>query len=349
MTVLDLSAFFDLDDGPPRDRWQRPMLIPRGGTEADRRWYTRASSLGDKIGDFFFLHTWEKRYLVKGLAQNMDLVRLAAAETYTTGFDKPDDKAGLRANSASGKRLDDIGNRALERAKIHEKADYGTAVHARTEPGNDGVDPDEKQHNDVQSCLQLWADLGVVHLGTEVFTATDQTWSAGTFDHLSYIPGVGICVTDKKTSSGVHADYDIQLAGYANGDVYDYTDDTRMTLEEYVASKGWDPSLLRRDVGFVWWIKNGRTTAHLLDLTAGWQAAQVAAWVRDEHHTKKDPEAIEAELLSEVEAIRLQLHRQIQAAATIGDLESIWSTPQNQAVWTDEHTATAIKRKGELA
>lgn len=347
--TFDFSEFFDLDEGPARDRWGRPLLIPRGGTEADRRAYTRASSLADKISDFAFLHTWEMRYLARGLAQNMDLVRLAAAETYTTGFDKPVDKVALRENQASGKRLDSIIERALDRAKIHEKADYGTAVHGRTEPGNTGADPDKKQYEDVQSCWALWALLGVVHLGTEVFTATDATNTAGTFDHLSYVPGYGICVTDKKTSSGVHADYDIQLAGYANGDVYDYTTDTRMTLEEYVASKGWDPALLNREVGFIWWIKDGQTTAHKLDLVEGWKAAQVAAWVRDVHHKKTDPPAMQDEIADNLSAFRAGLLSAITVADNVAELLALWNNPANQAIWTPTHTAAAADRKKALS
>lgn len=336
-----LETFFDLDEGPPRDRWGRPLLIPRGGTEADRRWYTRASSLADKLADFSHVHTWEKRYLARGMGLRPDLCRLAAAEPYTTGFDK----GNASENRASGKRLDEIIERALDAVKIHEKADYGTAIHARTEPGNDGTDPDDKQRLDVESCWGLWLDLGVVHLGTEIFTATDATWSAGTFDHLSYVPGLGIVITDKKTSSEVHPDYDIQLAGYANGDVYDYKTDQRMTLEEYVTSKGWDPALLRRDVGVIWWIKNGRTTAHVLDLTAGWMAAQVAAWVRDNHHTKKSPPPINASLLASSHGLRDGLTSGILAASSPEELLALWNNPANQAIWTAEHTAAASARK----
>src|SRR5690606_35027111 len=112
--------------------------------------------------------------------------------------------------------------------------------------------------------------MRVVHIGTEVFTANDELRSAGTFDHLDYVPGLGIVVTDKKTSSKAKSSYDVQLAGYSRSDVYDPETDQRQTLEEYVAERGWDPALINRSKGIIWWIKDGRTQARILDLDAGY-------------------------------------------------------------------------------
>lgn len=335
---MEITDFFDLDEGPPRDRWGRPLLIPRGGTEADRRWYTRASSLADMIEDFSHLQTWEKRYLAVGLSRRMDLVRLAAAEPYTTGFDKGDEKE----NRASGRRLDEIIRRVLDAAKIHEKADYGTAVHSRTEPGNDGTDPDDFQADEVKSFWDLLEKARIAIIGTEVFTANDRIWTAGTFDHMAYVPGYGICVTDKKTSREPKESYDVQLAIYANGDVYDYSNDTRMTLEEYVASLGWDPRLLRRDVGFLFWIKNGKTTIHELDLRRGWNSAIVAAdHVRDDHRKKKKTAP---NVTGKVESADLMT--MIQGAPTADFLHALWDA--QGGLWTPEHVAAATARREAL-
>ena len=342
---MKVTDFFDLTQGPPRDKYGRPLLIPRGGTEEDRQWYTRASSLGDKIEDFAFLHKWQMRYLAIGLSRNMDLVRLAAAEIYTTGFDKPDSKE----NSASGKRVDEVIERALERAKIHEKADYGTAVHARTEPGNEGVDPDEMQAKEVQSFWDLVSELGVTIIGTEIFTANDEVRTAGTFDHLMYVPGYGIIITDKKTSSKASESYDVQLSVYAHADIYDYETDTRTTLEEYVARAGWDPALINRDEGLIFWIKNGRTQTRFLDLKRGYQAARVAAWVRDEHHTKGTAKDVTKDIRAGVQTQRADLLRWIRTAESVDRLGKIWEDRRTQSIWTDEHTEAAKQRKAELA
>lgn len=321
------------------------MLIPRGGTPDDRQWYTRASGLGEFIEDNSFLVQWEQRYLAIGYSRRMDLVRLAAAETYTTGFDKGDNKE----NSASGRRIDALNRRALEAAKIHEKADYGTAVHARTEPGNEGVDPDEMQANDVSSFWALIKSHGITILDTEFFMANDKLRSAGTCDHLLYVPGYGIIIGDKKTSSKASKTYDVQFSVYANAEYYDYMTDQRMTLEERVEQLGWDPALINRDAGVILWIKNGRTQLRYLDLKEGLIAAEHAAWVRDVHQTKGVAKDVTKEIGAGVQTQRADLLRWIRTAESVDRLGKIWEDRCAQSIWTDEHTAAAQDRKAELA
>ena len=343
--LADFIGDFLAPERPPRDRSGRPLLIPRGLEISDenRAPYTRASSLGDMLEEFSFLWKWKMRGLAVGLAQSMDLVRLASSEIYTCGF--TDD---IQANRASGRRVDEIIERAMDRAGVDMKADYGTAVHSRTEDGNDSPDPDEMQAMDVASCWDLWAEMGVVHLGTEVFTACDELRSAGTFDHLSYVPSLGIVVTDKKTSAKAKATYDVQLGGYSRSDVYDVDTDQRMTLEEYIASKGWDPALLRRDVGIIWWIKGGKTQARYLDLDRGFEAAKIAAWIRDERRTMGVAPDWTKKILAEVSIQRDRLLTALSEAPTLEALLDIWNNPAAQAIWTEAHTAAATARKEAL-
>lgn len=341
----DFLESFLSPDKPPRDGSGRPLLIPRGATDGERVAYTRASGLADVLEEFSFLWKWKMRGLAVGLAQNMDLVRLAAAETYTCGF--TDDE---QANRASGRRVDEVIERALDRAGVDMKADYGTAIHARTEPGNTGTDPDEKQAADVASCWQLWADLGVVNLATEVFTANDELRVAGTFDHLSWVPGYGIIVTDKKTSAKAKSSYDIQLSTYTNGDVYDPETDQRLTLEEYIASLGWDPSLLNRDAGLIWWVKNGKTEARFLDLRNGYRWAKVAAEIRDERRPAAARVApnVGKRIAAALEVTRGVLMDAIAHADSLDRLYEIHGQPVFRAVWTDSHTEAAMAKKEEL-
>lgn len=348
MEELDdfLEEFFEADK-PPRDSSGRPLLIPRGLELVDenRAPYTRASGLGDILEEFSFLWKWKMRGLAVGLAQSMDLVRLAAAETYTCGF--AEDEV---ANRESGRRVDQVIERAMDRAGVDMKADYGTAIHARTEPGNTGTDPDEKQRVDVASCLDLWAELGIVNLGTEVFTANDELRVAGTFDHLSWVPGYGIVVTDKKTSAKAKSSYDIQLSIYANADVYDKETDQRLSLEEYVVSLGWDPGLLNRDVGIIWWVKGGRTEARFLDLANGYEWAKIAARIRDERRPAASRVApnVTKKIAKELITHRTALLDAIAHAPGAQELYQLWDNPVNQAIWTAEHTAAASARKEEL-
>lgn len=348
-TVDDFAAEFFEPERPPRDTSGRPLLIPRGVEISDenRVAYTRASGLGDILEEFSFLWKWKMRGLAKGLADSMDLIRLVAAENYTCGF--AEDEA---ANRQAGRNIDEVIERAMDRAGVPAKADYGTAIHLRTEPGNDahGTDPDEKQRLDQASCWDLWRELGVVHLGTEIFTANDELRTAGTFDHLSYVPGLGIIVTDKKTSSKAKANYDIQLADYAYSDVYDKDTDQRLTLEEFVAAQGWDPALLNRDVGIIWWVKGGKTQARQLDLVQGIRWARVAASIRDERRPAASRVAkdVTRSLAKEVESQRIRLLDALQNAPTVDILAGIWNNPTAQAIWTDLHTEAARARKEAL-
>ena len=198
------------------------------------------------------------------------------------------------------------------------------------------------------SCWDLWTELGCVHLGTEIFTACDELRSAGTFDHLTYVPGYGIIITDKKTSSKVKKTYDIQLGGYSRSDVYDPETDERMTLEEYIASKGWDPALLNRSVGLIWWVKNGKTQARFLDLDAGYEAAKIAAWIRDERRTLGVAKDVTKEIRNTVNNQRSSLATAIMGAPSVEALIALYNNPAAQAIWTDEHSAAATARRESL-
>lgn len=357
MTGID--DFFELPDGPPRDQYGRPLLMPAGHDpecpdckglpalqQPHRQWYTRSSSLSDMLTDFAHIHKWKMRYLARAMGYHRDLAMLAAAECYTTGFDKGEEAE----NRASGRRLDDIIERALDRQGIAEKADYGTAVHAWTEPGNDGH-VFESAQADVDSFKEAVERTGSVILGTELFVANDTLRTAGTFDHLMWITGYGICITDKKTSSKVDGhNYGIQLATYADEDthLYDWETDTRMTLEDYVAARGWDPALINRKVGIIHWIKDGETSHHEIDLELGREAAGHATWVRDVHRKGTGQRKVDKEIATNLRAAREGLMEGIQCAPDVDTLTRIWNDPELRAVWTDEHTAAAVARKAEI-
>jgi hypothetical protein len=256
-----------------------PMLIPRGlESTGTRVRYTRASGLADFISEQAFFHLWEMRYLAMGIARNPDLAGMAAVETYNTGILHP---AFGSQKTASGRRLDDIIRKALDRVGIHEKADWGTAVHGFTEPGAPAVPvwqgPWGQMGPDVASFEEWNAAYGVRILDTERFIANDAIMGAGTFDHTVEVPGhpllTGHVIADKKTGKYEPHHWAVQLAVYANGEPYE-PDDTR---------PGWPAGEVNLKWGLVWQIREGKTVGHMLDLEVGWEAAQRAAWVRDFH------------------------------------------------------------------
>lgn len=349
MTELDHPSeelFFDIKIGPERDRYDRPKLIPRGGSEGDRRAYTRMSSLAGVLENHAAFSKWEKRALAKGLADNLDLARLVAAESYTPGFTR--DKDHLKANQAAGARIDKVIGRAMDRALLDEKADYGTAIHSLTEPDSTGVSLDDRQREEVESFGQMLTDTGIRLLDSEVFVANDTINGAGTFDHLAYVPHYGICCVDKKTSSKPSSTYDVQLGGYIHSDVYDCEDDSRMTMEEYVSSLGWDPGLINRDVGFLFYIKNGETQVRELDLKQGWEDAQLAAKILAGHRKKGVAKDVTKNIVARAAEMRADLMLRITEAEMVETLFALWGDYATRAIWTEEHTLAAKIKQEEL-
>jgi hypothetical protein len=269
-----------------------PRLIPRGLEAAGiRSDYTRASYMADFLEEKDHIHKWEMRYLAKAMGQNEDLAALAACETYSTGL--KDAPVG-REKSASGRRLDEIIERAFDRVRLHEKADRGTAVHGFTEPAWWAQEPPEGIPERLRDPVaSFWARNqveGVRIVDTGRFTANDITMSAGTFDHLAQIPGHplfkdDLLIGDKKTGRFDPFSWMVQTASYAWGDPYDTATDTR---------PAW-PGTINKDYSLIWHIDCeptfkgpliNRTKLYLIDIRLGWEMAQIAATVRDAHERK---------------------------------------------------------------
>lgn len=233
--MTDIDPFADVPPsmtGPSMDEsgvlreqrsWKRPLIVPRGGTKAVP--YTRASSLADYAANTRAIQTWQMRYLARGLGQREDLAALAGVETYNTGWDKDDNPD----NQESGRRLDSIIVRALDTARIHEKADMGTAGHTASNPGYEGHVPSR-----VRDGVADWRRTcrGLTILDTEVFLANDELKSAGTVDHV--IDGADldpdecfgidlsrhVVALDKKFGQWKARSFEIQLFVYADGELH---------------------------------------------------------------------------------------------------------------------------------
>lgn len=288
------ADFFNLSEADPVRKGGKPILIPEGMPVEDqyRVEYSRASGMAEFIEDLGHIHKWEMRYLAKAMGQNEDLAALAAVETYSTGIS---DAVFGRDKTMSGKRLDVIIDRAMDRARIHEKADRGTAVHGATEPT---APPREAIPERLRPPTDAFWDINrrecIELVGTEMFTANDLTMSAGTFDHLVRIPGHPLfkdqyVIGDKKTGRFDPFSWCVQLSTYGRGKVYDTTTDTRID---------W-PGPVNLDYGLVWQIdcdpdtKGERVQLWVVNLEFGWRMAQLAAQVRDGHEEAKTVMATE--------------------------------------------------------
>ncbi len=271
---------FDLEqDGPPRDQWKRPLLIPAKGGE--RVAYTRASTLADFVDSNFGLTIWEKRLLAIGMALREDVCGLVAAlpPLNDARCDKTTlTKAQKEQDADTKKKLDEYIEIALDAAGRNFKAHHGTAVHGFIEHRHVEQAP-ERMRPDVHSALDWFAEHDVEIAGSEVFTACDLLTSAGTFDHLMRVPTLGWVVGDVKTGQVKDKGlaFSVQLASYANGEVYNWHDDTRAPLESLTGGER-----VNRDWGVVLHVPlgAGKTQPYLIDLRRGLHCARLATHVR---------------------------------------------------------------------
>lgn len=340
MTVPSPADFFsDIEVG--RDHSGRPMIRPLGSpASAPLVPYTRASTLADYISDHRHIHRWEMRYLAKAMGKNPDLAELAAVESYSTGFDVPDDK------SASGRRLDSIISRALDRVGIHEKADYGTAVHAATEPANPGPHP-ERMRADVAAFKEGLQRCGILLLATEVFVANDELQAAGTFDHLAWVPGLGVVILDKKTGRKNLHEFGVQFSVYANADVYNVKTHDRLGLEDLLRGTPFEGDGINREVGIAAMIRSGGVDFVEVDLEKGYEGAKAAARARDYVEDRSLGASATRALERRTRELRDTLGDALSEAGSVKDLEELWHmTPRS--IWLDEHTSIAKARRTYL-
>lgn len=268
--------------GPPRDGKGRPLIIPLKRGKPDLKAkpiaYTRASTFAkafstDGGGN---LARWKTRHAALGIALRPDLARMAAALGRNLNDFTPDQK----------RDLDDIIERAHDTSGGNDKANWGTAVHSLTEPGNDGVAIHDVMARDVASYRAVLAAHGLACSDSETFVVNDTLQVAGTFDDV-YLLERDLTLTagddavtleagtrligDKKTGSLHFDEHAIQLAVYARGQRIDFETGERSALD---VSPQW---------GILAHIPNSQadTILYLVDLHVGWEAAKLAKAVRD--------------------------------------------------------------------
>lgn len=273
------------DTGVERNGHGQPLIVPlkRGkpDTAAKLVPYTRASTFAKALDDGGGLATWRTRHAAHGVAKSPDLAAMIAA------LGNPDMLA-----SQAKRDLDGIIERAHDRSGGNIKADYGTAVHSLTEPGNTGDPFDAGIADDVAAYNAALDGAGLTVVDSERFVVNDRLAVAGTYDHR-YEAGRDLIVPvsddcepitagtrllgDKKTGTLHPLSCAIQLAVYARAELYDHTTGVRTALD---VSPQW---------GVVAHIPRGTGTAtlYLVDLHAGWEAAKLALAVRQARSGEK--------------------------------------------------------------
>lgn len=265
---------------PDRDSYGR-YLLPDPVTGKGRSW-RRATTFASVLDDTWNLDLWQKRHLVRGaaMAAVQDPGRLAPAARLDVREDK--------------RILNDLVDALMADSGVNTAAEQGTYVHTLTEDIDRSADADQRNAAWAQVPDHYRADITaygraldqagfrVVPSMLERRTAVAEFGVAGTFDQLLQltrdIPGVGSAgdyvVGDKKTGSDMsygQGTHSIQLALYAHGlnsaGVWDGH------TNQWVRSVP-----VREDVGIIIHIplQGGDCTLHVLDLTVGWAAAQLA-------------------------------------------------------------------------
>ena len=247
---------------PKRDRWGRPLI--------DGETYTRASKLSKSLDDQYNLMKWSARMTALGIAKSPDLIALASTAT--------EDERG---------KLNDIVDRAKDRALAGAGRDVGTSIHSAAEMLDYGADISSLPldvRNDAEGYEFARTGAGLEPYCGEVFVANRQLKAAGSFDRLLHCNETGdALIGDIKTGTKDDPEYaakygalawSMQLAIYATAVPYD---DGWLRWDEWELPV---PSAMR---GVVFYIPRGTGKCYVIDvdLAQGLQAVKLAADVRD--------------------------------------------------------------------
>ena len=321
---------------------QNPLIVPRGEDVPIE--YSRASSLADMLTtDSYQMSRWRERYKIQGVARYPDLAARAAAVFYSTGPISGD--MPIERRRAAAAELDAVGDEAAERMGINEAANLGTAVHALTEPENhDGV-----AVNPLVAAAAAGYDevtMGLERIASEVFVANDALRAAGTFDSAytsPEYPGFAL-IGDTKSGKNYHqAEFEMQLAVYAGGEVYlgdpQTGVDQRLTFEEYLGLP------IHPTVGLLVHSSiTGKPKARVikLDLARGTRLAYVAAATRD---ARREIDRVGIGEKMEHKAVaRMALDAGLAKVIDRAEGEALYH--RFKPIWTAKDTATMKEKLG---
>lgn len=233
-------------------------VIPRGG---DR--FTRATTFASTIDDRFSLERWQQRMTAEGMILRPDLRAKFAA------LDADNDKQERNA----------VCEEAIEAAKGHAGANLGTALHTFAEKVDRGEEifipePWDKDIAAYTATLQANGVRVDPNLMEGVVVCRDLG-VAGRFDRIVTIDGYPTpLIADLKTGSINHSlgTIAVQLAIYAYADeLYDPDTDTLTPMPRVDQRQA---LIIHLPVG------EAKCTLHMVDIAAGWEAAQLCAQVR---------------------------------------------------------------------
>lgn len=231
-------------------------VIPRKGEK-----FTRCTTFASTLDDRFSLEKWQQRMVFTGAVVRQDLYAQAAANL--------DDKDVLN----------DLCEQAIEAAKGTAGANLGTALHTfaeKVDRGEDVVipapwDADIKAYTATLEQNGVRVDPALM----EGIVVCRDLQVAGRYDRIVTIDGYPQpLIADLKTGNIDHSltTIAIQLAIYANADeVYDPITDTLTSMPRVDLNQA---LIIHLPAG------QATCTLHMVDIKAGWEAAQLCKQAR---------------------------------------------------------------------
>lgn len=246
---------------PRRDQWGR-YLLPHPETGVEQAW-TRATTIANTLADRWALEQWGNRNIVRGIGLRPDLYALASSAT--------DDDREL---------LQKIVEQAQEAAHASSSANLGTALHRLTERVDTGdlLDVPDQWRGDVDAYCSTLADHSVKILPelVERIAVIPQVGVAGTFDRIVSIDGQ-LMIADLKTGKNAirygMGEIAAQLALYSRAT--HMWEPLRPTWNEMPDVSQEQALVIHLPVG------EASCELHLVDITLGWFAVELALQVRD--------------------------------------------------------------------
>jgi hypothetical protein len=247
------------EDLIPFDQYGRYLIVPQGAKKPVG--HTRVTTFSSTLDDRYGLEKWGLRMSALGFVARQDLY----AQLCST---RPDDKHAL----------DKLCDKAKEAAAASAGANMGTALHAmceRVDLGEDVTFP-APFDADVKAYQQALNAAGIVIIPdmVERYVVLPELQLGGKLDRIIDF-GSQPKIADLKTGADLAYSWGtiaVQLACYANAaTLYNGKTQTHEPMPD-----------VDKDTALVIHLPAGKATCSLyfVDIAAGWEAAQHAAWVR---------------------------------------------------------------------
>lgn len=244
-----MSESLDIEviETPPRTDFRRangaPMIIDKDGKNQR---FSRPSNWGKDLDDENALVAWKINRAVEGVARD------AALQARAMSLDPDGDREDWNQ----------LREAAINAGRGSQAADIGTALHKMTERWEQEpeFDPGQPYNGFLEAYEKGMAELGLISQRFEFQMVTEEYRAAGTADRLwelsrdlplptgEMLPQGTLVIGDLKTGKNIDFSipaYSVQMALYAQGEMYDVADDRFMPTPEINQDWGiiaWMPS-----------------------------------------------------------------------------------------------------------